>query len=55
MSTYFFCGILFVMTLDLACVYRGLPIVGFWGRFFIILIWPIPFIIFLNALINSDN
>jgi hypothetical protein len=55
MSTYFFIGILVMMTIDLAVVYRGLPIIGFWGRFFMILLWPIPLFIFLNALFNSDE
>lgn len=55
MSTYFFIGILVMMTIDLAVVYRGLPIIGFWGRLFIILIWPIPLFIFLKALIDTND
>jgi hypothetical protein len=55
MSTYFFIGILFVMTIDMALVYRGFPVPNLLSRFFLILIWPIGLIIFLRALFDSDN
>jgi len=55
MNSYFLIGMLFMMTLDMISINKGLPNIGFLGRFFIVIIWPIALLIFLKSLLDSQD
>ena len=55
MREYVILGILFMMTLDFISYNKGLPLLNFVSRFFIVILWPLALIIFLKGFFDSND
>jgi len=52
MSSYLLFGFVFMMVLDTVAYQKGIQMIGFWGRFFVVCIWPIALLIFIKSMLE---